>query len=481
MDLRNAEPGRPISCIIGAEFTQKYIVQIDYARNTITAFRPQVFAPPANVASVHMRVASNKYYVPVTLTAGGRTRTRPERLDTESEETIADPMVANARVRRYSSLHNGEFSGQYDRVQVGPYLFTHVWAPFAPVGSIGTEILRRFRVTIDAPHERLYLEPNKHLSDPIPTPPPTWGNPPPKPLAVLQGRADGLVPAVQGTVDGQAMWFDLDTGGLTSYIDASLAHALRLHTVGNVSITGAGAGKVQALRLSPVAVRLGSVNFRAVKPIALDLSRSGTSLQQGGILGFDFYRRFVVAIDFKTYRVTLYEPRTYRYTGKGVAIPLVIRPPRAFVYATVAAQGAAPESHLLRLDVGSGDAVDDNIVLRSSAPKRVISGGVGIGNRFTSYLGTVSTLKIGPFVLHDLPSATGGVQLIGDEVWRRFNIVFDFSRSVMYLTPREVRNGSFIRRRAGFAHFAASRSLLERRNDPRYRKRGLFAIVTRMV
>ncbi|HEY1868371.1 MAG TPA: hypothetical protein VGG70_08725, partial [Candidatus Cybelea sp.] len=58
------------------------------------------------------------------------------------------------------------------------------------------------------------------------------------------------------------------------------------------------------------------------------------------------------------------------------------------------------------------------------------------GSRFTSYLGTVSELQIGPFKLYDLPSATGGVQLIGDEVWHRFNIVFDFSRSVMYLTPR---------------------------------------------
>jgi hypothetical protein len=36
----------------------------------------------------------------------------------------------------------------------------------------------------------------------------------------------------------------------------------------------------------------------------------------------------------------------------------------------------------------------------------------------------------------DLPSATGGVQLIGSGVWHRFNIVFDFSRSCMYLTPR---------------------------------------------
>ena len=79
---------------------------------------------------------------------------------------------------------------------------------------------------------------------------------------------------------------------------------------------------------------------------------------------------------------------------------------------------------------------DDDIVLRSTAPKRAIVGGVGIGGRFSSYLGTVSALRLGPFTLCNLSSATGGVQLIGDDVWHRFNVVFDFRRSVMYLTPR---------------------------------------------
>jgi hypothetical protein len=303
-------------------------------------------------------------------------------------------------------------------------------------GSIGTEILRRFRVTIDVPHERLFLEPTSHLGDAVPTPPPAWGDPRPRPLAVLQGRPDDFVPAVAGTVRGRALWFDLDTGALESFIDASAARVLHLRRIGNTSVRGAGAGKVQGARLAPVSVLLGGVDFTAQNPIALDLSHAGSSLEQGGILGFDFFSRYVVAIDFKTYRVTLFNPRSYRYTGNGVAIPLVMRPPRAFVLVTVAARGVPPERHLLRLDIGSSDAVDDDIVLRSSAPKRVISGGVGIGNRFTSYLGTVSTLKVGPFVLHDLPSATGGVQLIGDDVWHRFNIVVDFSHAVMYLTPR---------------------------------------------
>ncbi len=232
------------------------------------------------------------------------------------------------------------------------------------------------------------------------------------------------------------VWFDLDTGALRSYVDITTARALKLPSHGTTWVTGAGKGHAAASRLQDVSVGLGKVTFVAHNPLAIDLSRTGSTLPEGGILGFDFFRRYVVAIDFSSYRVALYDPATYRYRGTGVAIPLVLRPPRAYVKVIVSAEGVAPEQHLLRLDIGSSDGVDDDIILRSSSRKRPITAGVGIGSRFSAYLGTVSELQVGPFKLYDLPAATGGVALIGDEVWHRFDIVFDFSRSVMYLSPR---------------------------------------------
>lgn len=60
-----------------------------------------------------------------------------------------------------------------------------------------------------------------------------------------------------------------------------------------------------------------------------------------------------------------------------------------------------------------------------------------------STVGTVTELRLGPYTLKDLPSATGGVQLIGQDVLHRFNIVYDFSRGVMYLTPRKETGAQF--------------------------------------
>ncbi len=255
--------------------------------------------------------------------------------------------------------------------------------------------------------------------------------------AILSARMDGFVFAVEGIVRTKSIWFDVDSGGTYSIIDLSTARALELPFESRLNLKGAGSGSVNAWRLSPVAVQLGSQAFRLQEPLAVDLSHVGSAIDERGLLGFDLFERYVIEFDYDRHRVTLFDPATYVYRGRGARVPLVIRPPRAFVWVTVAAPGVSPERRLLRVDTGSSDAVDDDIVLRSNEPKRTITGGVGLGSRFQAYLAPLSELEIGPFKLRkDLLSATGGVQLIGGAVWHRFNIVFDFSRACMYLTPR---------------------------------------------
>jgi hypothetical protein len=257
------------------------------------------------------------------------------------------------------------------------------------------------------------------------------------PSAVLQTRLDGYVMALQASIAAQELWLDLDTGGLHTIVDSGTAKALNLPIAGTLQIGGAGKGAVAALKLRPFAIRLQNITFHPSDPLAVDLSHAGSAIGARGLLGFDFFSQYVVSFNYDHSTVALYDPATYRYDGAGVRIPLVIRPPRAFVSAVVSAPGVAPERHLLRLDTGSSDSVDDDIILRSNEVKKTVTGGVGIGSRFKTQIGAISSLQIGPYTLHnDLLSVTGGVQLIGSQVWHRFNIVFDFSRRCMYLEPR---------------------------------------------
>jgi Aspartyl protease len=258
----------------------------------------------------------------------------------------------------------------------------------------------------------------------------------PKAETTVPSRPDGLVMAVRATVAQRPIWFDLDTGGTHTIIDTGIARQLHLPIVGKQRLGGAGAGTVTAIRLGSFDISLHRVKFRPKAPLALDLSNIGSTIEEGGILGYDFFERYVVELDYDHQIVRLYDPRSYVFHGNGSKIPLVLKPPRAYVMVQISAPGVPKQPQLLRLDTGSSDAADSDIVLHSNEPKKPITAGVGIGSKFQAYLGTVSELDIGPYELKSLPSATGGVQLIGDGVWSRFNVVLDFSRSRMYLTPR---------------------------------------------
>lgn len=160
--------------ILGAETFNNYVVLVEYEKHTLSIFDPRRYGYHVTGAVVPMTVTGNLFSVPVRLTANGSTVVHLERLDTDSQETVADTFVRYSRVKRNSLLQTGHFSVQYDRLQIGPYLWEHGWAPYAPDRVVGTELLSRFRVTIDAPHKRLILEATDRLHAQIPTPQPLW-------------------------------------------------------------------------------------------------------------------------------------------------------------------------------------------------------------------------------------------------------------------------------------------------------------------
>jgi hypothetical protein len=100
----------------------------------------------------------------------------PEHADTGSEDSIDDDTVRSSPVTRKTTLGNGlgnsyeDVSGIYDTVVIGPFKFQHVWGPARAVAIIGMEMMRRFTLTFDARHGRLYLEPNSSYDEPVPAP-----------------------------------------------------------------------------------------------------------------------------------------------------------------------------------------------------------------------------------------------------------------------------------------------------------------------
>jgi Aspartyl protease len=248
--------------------------------------------------------------------------------------------------------------------------------------------------------------------------------------------ADGLLVSLHATINGQPVQLDLDTGGTHTIIDTGTARRSGLKSLGPASVSGGGKGQVGASILRRFDIRFGTTTFVPEAPLAIDYSKVGRPGHLDGLVGFDFFSNYVVAIDCDDKTVTLYDPSTFVYSGHGAKVPLTFKGPRMYVPVIARVAGAPPEHQVLRLDIGSEDELDDDIVLKSTGPKKPISSGVGIGSRFQAYIGTVDELDIGPYTLHNLTAATGGVPIVGNAVLRKFNVVIDVRHATLYLEPR---------------------------------------------
>jgi hypothetical protein len=153
------------------------VVRIDGAKRTLTLYDPASFRPDGHGAALPLSTDGSRLYLEATLwIRPGLKVVHKLRIDTGSEDSVNDPAVKLARVVQKTRLGNGlgadyeGYSGIFDAIQIGPYKIHNVWGPGGDLPAIGMEILRRFIVTFDVPHRRLYLRPTKALYSPVPSP-----------------------------------------------------------------------------------------------------------------------------------------------------------------------------------------------------------------------------------------------------------------------------------------------------------------------
>jgi Aspartyl protease len=164
--------------LIGADLFERFVVELDPEQPRLAMYEPRTFRVAPGAAAVPLLAREHRFYVPVTIELPGRRMVEREaRIDTGSEESVADEIVREARQVRKSVLGQGlgadyeGVSGLFDAIRLGPFEIRDVWGPGAPKTGIGMEVFRRFVTTFDVAGEKLYLRPNGHLAEPVPTPP----------------------------------------------------------------------------------------------------------------------------------------------------------------------------------------------------------------------------------------------------------------------------------------------------------------------
>src|SRR6266581_6139835 len=248
----------------------------------------------------------------------------------------------------------------------------------------------------------------------------------------------------------EPLWFTLDSGAGTNYLDLGIARKIGLEFHGTKKVHGAGKGLIDVQIAENVSFELPGLLSQGHQVHVTDLA--GVQDQWGrrldGLFGYDFLQRFIAVIDYEARRMTIVDPSRFEYNGPGEIFPLEFDGHLPYVRARITVPGNPSEESLFLVDTGSQDEVDHPIIAKSPQTRRTTVG-VGFGRPSVGVFGPVETLQLGKFQLHDLSGVAGeglDSHLIGGGILHRFKIIFDYSRQRMILEPARksghTQNGS---------------------------------------
>jgi hypothetical protein len=254
----------------------------------------------------------------------------------------------------------------------------------------------------------------------------------------------------------EPLWCILDTGANATLLDTNRAKTLGIKVSGGGDVEGVGETSVAAGMARNVSFSLPGVDFQARVVVVLPLSNLNRYVGRvvNGVLGHDFFSRFVVEIDYANRIINVYDPKGFQYSGPGDSIPLELKGNASSVRARLSLPGREPADGNFRIDTGGSHSlilhspfVKTQKVLESMS-RTIAAPSAGLGGETYMSLGRVQSLQLGRFVLEKLvtgvatsakgalanPDLTGN---IGDGILRRFKVIFDYRNHRMILEPSD--------------------------------------------
>lgn len=246
--------------------------------------------------------------------------------------------------------------------------------------------------------------------------------------------------------------FDTGCGGIS--LDSLTAQ--RLHLVPHPSsayIRGIAGMRREEL-LDAMQLHFGPVTLDSVTVQVnnYDILSSVYGEKVDGILGYTFFSRYLVRVDYDNSRIDIYTKGPVTYPKGGY----LLRPRLAGLPMTEGRLNDARDiSSRFYFDTGAGlcllfssEFTTDSAVFGPKRKRPVRTEGAGLGGKKEMQLTTLKNFSIGPFRFRQIPTYVfddsydvtnypqlGG--LIGNDLLRRFNLILNYSKSEIYLTPNE--------------------------------------------
>lgn len=271
----------------------------------------------------------------------------------------------------------------------------------------------------------------------------------------LEISSDGHIFLHVRVNDSDPLLFGLDSGFEQSAITTKQAKALNLKLYGEAQVTGGGENTEDFSFTKDVSFDLSGVKFKLkeIGVLALDFPSPVPDETISGILGYDFISRFIVELDFANKVINLYNPRSYRYRGRGNILSVKMLDNNPSIQATVTLPGLAPVTGMFVIDTGAGNDIFFHSPfvkkhkLLASKQATTEAKTLGIGGTSKIRIGRATSIRLGRTIINK-PSVhfslaakgdsatTYSAGHVGNGIFRQFKLViFDQTRRRLILEP----------------------------------------------
>jgi hypothetical protein len=246
--------------------------------------------------------------------------------------------------------------------------------------------------------------------------------------------------------------FIFDTGCGGASLDSATASHFGLVPRESTYFVRGIAGKcpqrlVEGSRISLGGITLDSISLQVSD---YDLLSSIYGEKIDGIIGYSFFSRYLVNVDYDSSKMDVYTKGPIRYPGGGFLL-------RPRVFGLPMLEGRLDDARNINsrfyFDTGAGlcllfssNFTADSAVFSPKRKKPVHTQGAGLGGKTAMQLTTLRTFSLGPFHFRQIPTyifdddydvtsypQLGG--LIGNDLLRRFNLILNYPRSEIYILP----------------------------------------------
>lgn len=270
--------------------------------------------------------------------------------------------------------------------------------------------------------------------------------------------------------DSGPLNFIFDSGAGATLISRDVADSIGLVSGAqrkNVGVSGEHkVSLIRGVKLSTDNTKLAEINVLSTQTFFEELD-NGAKVH--GVIGYDVLISYVAEIDNKNNQIVLYDESGYEYKGEGDKLPIYLVQNLPITNAIITTYSGTEIEGQFMIDSGSrseliissptvvqydlADNIGKHYTIRSS---------IGTSSRRTKMrYGRLAKLKLLEFEFEDIPVALSsdnkGVLsmdfidgIIGNKLLQRFNLVFDYGRSIIYLEAGDSINSEYSINLTGF-------------------------------